>query len=171
MHRWCVTVWSVEHSHTHRSGYGRPRNTDARQDRRIVRATIPARRAPREGIRAHDAPSVSPRTIGIRLLAAGHRLRVPLARLPLTPRHLQARLLSCRERVDRRVEWRSVVFRDESRFRLYATDGRARARRRPGEQHLLQCIRTRHKDPTSGFMMWGQSVTPRVHIWCFCRVK
>ena len=33
-----------------------------------------------------------------------------------TPRHRQAQLLWCRERVEWRVEWRSVVFSDESRF-------------------------------------------------------
>ena len=31
------------------------------------------------------------------------------------------RILWCRERVDRRVKWRSVVFSDESRFCLYAS--------------------------------------------------
>ena len=49
---------------------------------------------------------------------------------PLTLRHRQARLLWCHERVDWRVEWRSVVFSNDSRFRLYANDGRKRVRRR-----------------------------------------
>ena len=44
-----------------------------------------------EEIRAHVAPTVSPSTIGNHLLAAGLTSRVPLARLPLTPRHRQAR--------------------------------------------------------------------------------
>ena len=34
--------------------------------------------------------------------------------IPLIPRHCQARLLWCHERVDWRVEWCSVVFNDES---------------------------------------------------------
>ena len=50
------------------------------------------------------------------VLAAGHRSCMPLARLPLTP-------LWCLERIDRRMEWRFIVFTDESRFCLYASDG------------------------------------------------
>ena len=48
------------------------------------------------------------------------------------------------------MECRSVVFRDESRFCLYASDGRTCGlRRRPDERHLLECIRLRHTGPTS----------------------
>ena len=114
MYRWCVVslgsdLWNI------------PTPVDQfctaeRQDRRIVRAVVvvvAARTAFREEIRAHVEPAVSPRTIGIRLLAAELRSRVPLARLPLTPRHREARLLWCRERVDLRVQWRSVVYSDE----------------------------------------------------------
>ena len=54
----CFQQWSVEHSHTHRPGSGRPRSTDARQDRRIVRAAVAARTVSREEIRAHVAPAV-----------------------------------------------------------------------------------------------------------------
>ena len=40
----------MELSHTRRSGSGRPRNIDLRQDRRIVRAAAAAGIAPREEI-------------------------------------------------------------------------------------------------------------------------
>ena len=43
-------------------------------------------------------------------------------------------------KVDWRVEWCSVVFSDESRFCLYATDGRTHVRRRPDERRLWECI-------------------------------
>ena len=95
--------WSVEYSHTRRPGSGRPRNTDSYQDQRIVRAAVAAQTVYRDEIRMHVAPVVSPRAIGNRLLTVGLRIRVPLARLPLTPRHRQARLLCCRERVDSRM--------------------------------------------------------------------
>ena len=167
----CFQQWSVEHSHTHRPGSGRPRNTDACQERRILRATMAARTASREEIRAHVATAVSTKTTGNRLLEAGLRLGVPLARLLLKPRYRQARLLCCRESVDWRVEWRSVFFSDESRFCLYASDGRRSVRCIPGERHLPECIRPRHTGPTSGFMGWGPSVTTHGHIKCFCRVK
>ena len=48
-----------------------------------------------------------------------------------------------------------VVFSDENRFCLYASDGRIalRVRRRPDERHLPECIRPRQTDPISGFMV------------------
>ena len=58
-------------------------------------------------------------------------------------------------RVKWRVEWRSVVFIDESRFCLYASDGRTRVRRKPGGCHPPECIRPQRTGPTSGFMVWG----------------
>ena len=75
-----------------------------------------------EEIWAHVAATVLPRTIGNPLLAVGLKLCVPLARLPLTPRHRQVWLPWCHERVDWRVEWHSVVFSDEYRFCLYVSD-------------------------------------------------
>ena len=81
-----------------------------------------ARSASREEISAHVSHAMPPRTIVNRLLAAGLRSRVTLARLPLTQSHRQAQLLWCREKVDWRVEWRSVVFCDESRFCMRVMD-------------------------------------------------
>ena len=89
---------------------------------------------------------------------------------PLTPRHFQARLLWSHERVDWRVEWRSVIF-NESRFCLYASDVRTCLWHRPDKHHLLVCIRPRHTGPSSGFMVSGLSVTTHDKIWYFCRVK
>ena len=165
----CFQQWSVEHSHTCRPGSGWPLSTDARQDWCIVQAAVAASTESRQEIRAHIAPAVPPRTIGNRLFAAGLRSCVPLARLPLTPWHCQAQLLWCHERVDWRVEWHSVVSSDESRFYLYASDGRTYVELRPGELHLPECIRPRHRSNLRLHHV-GPSVTT-CHIWCFCRVK
>ena len=70
-------LWNIPYSH--RPGSGRERNTDARQDRRIMRAAVAVRTASREEIHAHVAPAVLPTTIGNRLLAPGLRSLVPLA--------------------------------------------------------------------------------------------
>ena len=99
----CFQQWSVEYSHTRRLGSGRLHGIDARYDRRIMRAAV-ARAASRKEIWSDAAPVLSPRTTGNCLLAAGLRSRVSLARLPLTSRHRQVRLLWCHERVDKRVE-------------------------------------------------------------------
>ena len=89
-----------------------------------------------------------------RLIAIGLRSHVPLTRLLLTPQHCLAQLLWRHERVNWRVEWRSVVFSDESRFCLYASDGHTRVCCRPSERHLPECIHSRHIGPTSGFIVW-----------------
>ena len=123
--------------------------------------------ASREEMRAHVASAVSPRTNGNHLLAAGLRSRVPLARLPLTPRHRQARILWCHERVYWRMKWSFVVFSDESRLCLYVSDGHTFVRRRPGESHLPECIHSRQTGPTSGFMVqggWGTSYNSWSHL-------
>ena len=148
----CFQQWSVEHSHTHRSCSGWPCSA---HDIKINALCEQQWLNPREEIRVHVTPAVSLRTIGNLLLAAGLRSHVPLAGLPLTPRHCQAQLLWYRERVDWRLEWCSLVFNDESRFCLYANDGHTYVWHRPGEHHLPQCIRPRLTGPTSGFMVWG----------------
>ena len=163
----CYQQWSVERSHSRRPGSGRLLSTDATLDLRIVQAAVAARSTSREDIRA---PAVSPWTIGNRLLAAGLRSLVPLARLPLTLRHHQARLLWCRQRVDWRVKWCSVVS-DESTFCVYVNDGRTRARRGPGKLHLLECIHLRHTGPYLRLHSVGLSFSTLSHIWLFLQDK
>ena len=146
--------WSVEHFHTHRPGSGRPRSTDSREDRRIVRAMVAARTASREEIWAHVYLLCHQEPFGNHLLAAGLRSRVSVARILLTVGHLQARLLWCRGRVDWRVEWRSVVFRDESRFWVYENYGGPRVQRRLGERHFPECILPRQTGPIRSFISY-----------------
>ena len=53
------------------------------------------------------------------------------------------------------MEWRSVVFIEESRFCLYVSDGYVHVQRKPGKHHLPECICLRRTGPISGFMVWG----------------
>ncbi|GFW90855.1 uncharacterized protein TNCV_2418481 [Trichonephila clavipes] len=54
-----------------------------------------------------------------------------------------------------RIEWISIVFSDESRFCLGASDSHVLVRRRPGELLQLNCLRPRHTGPTTKVMVWG----------------
>ena len=74
------------------------------------------------------------------------------------------------KRADWKVEWRSVVFSDESRFCLYASDGRIHVRLRLSDCNFRSTF-AHDTGPTSGFLVWGPSVKTRGHIWYFCRVK
>ena len=61
-------------------------------------------------------------------------------------------------------EW-CYVFSDESRFCLYASEGRTHVCHRAGECHLQECICPRHIGPTSDTMRCGGlSVTTWSHL-------
>ena len=64
--------------------------------------------------------------------SASSRTQITCASVQATTytRHRQVQLLWCHERVYWRVEWRSVVFSDESTFCLYASNGHTLVRRR-----------------------------------------
>ncbi|GBO44793.1 hypothetical protein AVEN_161503-1 [Araneus ventricosus] len=72
------------------------------------------------------------------------RARCPVACIPLTPNHCRLRREWCQAGAHRRTEWRSVVFSDENRFCLGASDGRVLVRRRPGENLQANYLRPRH---------------------------
>ncbi|GFV30003.1 HTH_38 domain-containing protein [Trichonephila clavipes] len=84
------------------------------------------------------------------------RARRQVACIPLIPNHCLLRRQWCQAKVHWRTEWRSVVFSDEIRFCLDASDGHVLVRRRPGECLQLNCLQPRHTGPTPVFMAWGQ---------------
>ncbi|GBM97398.1 hypothetical protein AVEN_822-1 [Araneus ventricosus] len=90
-------------------------------------------------IRAAVGTTVTQRTVTNRLLQGQLRARLSVACIPLTPNHCRLRREWCQARAHWRTEWRSVVFSDESRFCLGASDGRVLVRRRPGEHLQPTC--------------------------------
>ena len=116
---------------------GRPKVTMPREDRlirlahlrnRFLPATVTATTIPRR--------PVSPRTVRRRLRQFGLRARRPHVGIILTRRHRQERRCWVRVHFNwRRVRWNTVIFSDESRFRLMNADGRIRVYRRRGERY------------------------------------
>ncbi|GBM95972.1 hypothetical protein AVEN_7268-1 [Araneus ventricosus] len=151
----CWVRWSRDGTASRRPGSGRPRGTTEREDRRIRRTAVSHRTASAAEIRAAVGTTVTQRTVRNRLLDVQLRARRPVACIPLTPRHCRLRRQWCQVRAQWRAEWRSVVFSDESRFCLGASDGRVLIRRRPGERLQPNCLRPRHTGPTPGVMVWG----------------
>ncbi|GBN42152.1 Transposable element Tc1 transposase, partial [Araneus ventricosus] len=82
-------------------------------------------------------------------------MAVPPACIPLTPNHCRLRCEWSRARAHWRTEWRSVVFSDESRFCLCASDGRVVVKRRTGQRLQPTCLQPRHTGPTPEVMVWG----------------
>lgn len=139
---------------------GRPRITTDRQDRRL---TTDARRNRFQSLEVlryrwrhlHGARG-SRRTVGRRLNAGRLRARRPLYTPPLTHRHKRARYLWARRHRGRNIRyWRRVHFSDESRFNLYAKDGRIRVWRSRGERYHAACVRRRHAYQGGSVMVWG----------------
>ncbi|GBM29648.1 hypothetical protein AVEN_125295-1 [Araneus ventricosus] len=151
----CWVRWSRDGTASRRPGSGRPRGTTEREDRRIRRTAVSHRTASAAEIRAAVGTTVTQRTVRNQLLDVQLRARRPVACIPLTPRHCRLRRQWCQARAQWRAEWRSVVFSDDSRFCLGASDGRVLIRRRPGERLQPNCLRPRHTGPTPGVMVWG----------------
>lgn len=139
---------------------GRPRVTSERQDRYIrlthLRqrnrpATVTARETP-----GRNNPRISAQTVRRRLRSAGIKGRKPYVGPKLTLRHRQARLRWCRHYQNRRLlEWRNVLFSDESRFCIDHVDGRTVVWRRDGERLSDACVVEKDRFGGPNVMMWG----------------
>ena len=169
MYRWCVAAFSSDL-------WNIPTPVDQVPDGRVVQKTSRSTQCASSDGRSNSIQRRNPGTFCICCVTKHHWEPSVCSRTQITCASGQATTYTttpssmatwCPKRVDWRLEWRSVIFTDESRFCLYASDGRTRVRRRPSDRHLPESIRTRHKGPTSGFMV------PRAvsYIWCFCRVK
>ena len=139
---------------------GRPKKTNAREDRALTRMAIRNRtksssQLAREwGHRLHTR--LSRFTVSRRLSAAGIRSRRPRKQAPLTARHNRERVLWARQHIQRNVRfWRRIRWSDESRFCLYHVDGRVRVWRRRGEEYNQNCVQPRPQAFGGSVMVWG----------------
>ena len=129
---------------------GRPKVTTPREDRRIRLAHLRDR-----FLSAIPRRPVSPRTVRRRLRQLGLRARRPHAGTILTRRHRQERLRARAHLNWRRVRWYTVIFSDESRFRLMHADGRIRVYRRRGERYADACVNQVDGHNRGSVMIWG----------------
>lgn len=127
-----------------RARSGRPRKTDAREDRRIIQHSRRNRFMPTRQIRdelQHDIGRLSRQTVNSRLIQAGYRSCRARKRPVLTPAHRRARLAYAREHVNWNIRrLRRIMWTDEKRFKVYMSDGRARVRRLQGEAFNDECV-------------------------------
>jgi transposase len=153
-------------------GAGAARVTSARVDRRIRREAVAHPQTSCTSILQHvqdtlDVP-ISTRTISRRLVESGLHSRRPLRILPLTPQHRRQRLEWCQARATWRMEWRNVVFSDESRFCFSCDSHRIRVWRRRGERSNPAVTVERPTARQRGIMVWGaisyDSMSPLVRI-------
>ena len=75
----------------------------------------------------------------------------------LTQRHRQEHLRWARVHLNwRRIRWNTVIFSDESRFRLMHADGRIRVYRRRGERYADACVNQVDGHNRGSVMVWGR---------------
>ncbi|GFR79188.1 transposable element Tc1 transposase [Elysia marginata] len=114
---------------------GRLRCTTQRQDRNLVRNHVKNRdRSPSASscqTRGRNSQRIGANTVRRRLSTSGRRSRRPYIGPILAHRHRHQRTLCAQEHAAwDGIQWRSVVFSDESRFCIDHADGRVRVWRR-----------------------------------------
>jgi transposase len=146
--------------YSRREGQGRRRITTAVDDR-FLRLT--AMRTRHCTARMLQTELIAARNVHICLQTVRNRLReenirpgVPARGPRLTREHRVARLQFAREHADWGLEdWSNVMFTDESRFCLYASDRRMPVYRRPGERHCQCNFRQLESFGGGSVMVWG----------------
>lgn len=146
--------------HARREGQGRPRCTEAIDDRYIRLQALRNRSITGNEIgnliRQTRNLTISSRTVRRRLnegnLRARHPARVPL----LTTAHKMDRLRFAQDHVNWTLEdWKRVLFSDEVRVGLNSSDGRVYTWRRPGERYAPCCMTPQVAFRGGSLMFWG----------------
>ncbi|GFS25634.1 transposable element Tcb1 transposase [Elysia marginata] len=125
---------------------GRPKCTTQKQDRNLFRnhmnnRCLSASASSRQTSGRNDQ-RISANTVRRRLSTSGRGARRPYIGPTLTQRHRHQRTLWAQKHAAwDRIQWRSVVFSDESRLCIDHADGRVRVWRRSGERYQADCVR------------------------------
>lgn len=140
--------------------FGRPRCT-SRQDDRYLRLQalrlrhVTARQLQNDLNNVRNT-RVSSQTVRNRLRESGIRARVAVTVPHLTRAHRVARLRFAREHVNWTInDWAHVLFTDESRFSLFASDRRIPVYRRDGERYSECNMRPNSNFRGGSIMVWG----------------
>lgn len=147
-------------SYSRRPGQGRPRSTNAIEDRflrlQVLRErTVPATALARRIEDVHGT-IVSSDTVRRRLREQNLSCCVPATGPLLNACHRRQRLEFSRTHAHWDLdEWKNVLFTDESRFTRYSPDGRQKVWRRPGERYAQCCFSPRVQFGGGGVMVWG----------------
>ncbi|PSN32920.1 Transposable element Tcb2 transposase [Blattella germanica] len=117
-------------------------------------------------LRTASGTVISYQTVRNRLRNARLRSRIPFKAPRLTPQHKEARLLFAQNHVNWQLrQWKSVLFKDESRFRLMGSDGHIRIWRRRGERFDPATIIQHDRFGGGSVMVWaGITIESRTEL-------
>jgi transposase len=99
---------------------------------------------------------VSVKTIRKNLHELGIQSRVAAVKPLLTDQQRENRLKWCLDRRNWTIrQWKSVIWSDESRFKIFRSDGPTRVWRKSGERYKIENMRPSVKHGGGGIMVWG----------------
>lgn len=154
--RYAWNKWKAENACDNLPRPGRPRLTNDRDERMLVKCVRNNRFVPYRILAANFAVKVSRVTFNRRALQFGYNSRRPLIRIPLSPSHRQSRLKWCKERINEsQAYWNTIMFSDESRFNLDFHDGRVRVHRKISDRFNEECIAQHDRYGGGSVMVWG----------------
>lgn len=150
------TTGSVENS----GRSGRPRKTSERFDRRLKTLSLADRfKSPRKLLReaaGGEDPPLSLRSTRRRLQQAGLKGCIAAKKPFISEVNRKKRLAFAKAHKDWTVaDWGRVLWSDESKFNLVASDGVRYVRRRPGERFDPSCTIGTVKHRGGNIMVWG----------------
>ncbi|GFS24986.1 transposable element Tcb1 transposase [Elysia marginata] len=110
--------------------------------------------------RGRNSQRLRANTVRRRLSTSGLRARRPYIGPILTQHHRQQRTLLAQEHAAWNcIQWRSVVFSDESRFCIDHADGLVCVWRRSGERYQVDCVREHDRWAGASLIMSALSLT------------
>jgi len=139
---------------------GRPRAVSERSERRITRLVTSGQCHTavdaQQLLREIEGETVSARTVRRIFGRSGLVARVKRRKPLLRKRHLQARLRFAKKYVNwTAVDWRRVVYSDESKFNVFGFDGRQYCWRKPDAPLSAAHVQPTVKHGGGSIMVWG----------------
>lgn len=151
---------------------GRPSVLSSREIRFVVKRSDqnPRESAPKlnDSLARHTGVTVSDKTIGRTLNKNGLHGRTARNKPFISKANKKNRLEYAKANVDRDQDyWNNVLFTDESKFNIHASDGKVRVWRRIGEALKEKNLKGTVKHGGGGVMVWGCMAAKGVGSLCF----
>ena len=151
-----VMKFEKENTLANLPGRGRKKKTTPHEDRRIVREVKKKGRTSTKEIKESLNLSVSEKTIGRRLKAAGYISSYERKKPHISPKNKKKRLAFAKEHLSKPIQfWSNVLWTDESKFELFGSKKRERVWRKSGEALLERNVKMTRKFGGGNIMVWG----------------